>query len=96
MMCRICFGEDGDKYVSPCKCSGTMKWVHQSCLDAWTKTCYGLGKVECPTCKTIFAGCSKPRTRPIDVRELWINDPRFNRERKRKIVRDIMMGLEEQ
>lgn len=91
MQCRICFGEDSDKYVLPCKCSGSMKWVHQSCLDAWIQTCSDLAKVECPTCKTNYTGCSKPKTALLDARELC----GINRERKMKIIRNIMMHLEE-
>lgn len=36
--CRICFdGEGGDNgtLVSPCTCSGSMKYVHPICLDKW-------------------------------------------------------------
>lgn len=32
--CRIChlYGEPGDTLVSPCRCAGTMQYVHTSCL----------------------------------------------------------------
>ena len=36
--CRICL----DKYeelISPCKCSGTGAYVHESCLQTWRKEC---------------------------------------------------------
>jgi hypothetical protein len=41
--CRICLaGEDPDepcgaseRLFSPCRCRGTMKYVHRSCLDGW-------------------------------------------------------------
>ncbi len=39
--CRICLaGEDSDsperdRLFSPCRCRGTMKHVHRSCLDGW-------------------------------------------------------------
>lgn len=33
--CRICqIGGDED-LISPCKCSGSAKWVHQSCIVKW-------------------------------------------------------------
>jgi len=32
--CRICFEDDGD-LIAPCKCSGTSKWIHRSCLNRW-------------------------------------------------------------
>ena len=38
-VCRICFGsayENGaGKLISPCLCSGSMRFVHTSCLDDW-------------------------------------------------------------
>ncbi len=38
-ICRICFSEDHnpkeDPLISPCMCSGSMKWVHLKCLQKW-------------------------------------------------------------
>ena len=34
-MCRICFSDDSEKenpLISPCKCSGSMQYVHLNCL----------------------------------------------------------------
>jgi uncharacterized membrane protein (DUF373 family) len=36
--CRICFGTDvieGNPLISPCRCRGTMKYVHLECLQQW-------------------------------------------------------------
>ena len=36
--CRICFdceSEKEDPLISPCKCSGSMKYVHLKCLRQW-------------------------------------------------------------
>jgi hypothetical protein len=37
--CWVCFATDEDDYsacwVSPCRCRGTAKWVHQECLQRW-------------------------------------------------------------
>jgi E3 ubiquitin-protein ligase MARCH5 len=37
--CWVCFATDDDdilaQWVIPCKCRGTTKWVHQSCLQRW-------------------------------------------------------------
>lgn len=34
--CRICL-ENGSRkdFIAPCRCSGSSKWVHRSCLDRW-------------------------------------------------------------
>ncbi len=34
--CRICFQPDAlSGFVAPCRCAGSMKWVHQGCLREW-------------------------------------------------------------
>lgn len=37
--CWVCFATADDDltalWVKPCKCRGTTKWVHQSCLQRW-------------------------------------------------------------
>lgn len=39
-ICRICLGEaeDSEALISPCDCSGSVKWVHQRCLLRWMKS----------------------------------------------------------
>jgi len=32
--CRICFGDEGT-FIKPCKCTGTSKYVHVTCLKRW-------------------------------------------------------------
>ena len=37
-ICRMCFDSavaPGDRLLAPCRCRGTMKYVHASCLDEW-------------------------------------------------------------
>jgi hypothetical protein len=49
--CRICYGgEEEGRLIKPCRCSGTMMFVHMKCLDTWRAT----GPKEarsCPQCK---------------------------------------------
>ncbi|BFZ58248.1 hypothetical protein PYCC9005_005310 [Savitreella phatthalungensis] len=37
--CRICLGgpADGDRLISPCRCRGTSRYVHLSCLNEWRR-----------------------------------------------------------
>ena len=39
--CRICLGEEikelKNPIITPCKCKGTMKYIHLECLRAWIK-----------------------------------------------------------
>lgn len=36
-ICRICLDNDPKYMIQPCKCDGTMKYVHSTCLKQW---CY--------------------------------------------------------
>ena len=39
-MCSICREQENsaDKLISPCKCSGTIKYVHYKCIALWITT----------------------------------------------------------
>ncbi|KAJ5349005.1 Zinc finger RING-CH-type [Penicillium brevicompactum] len=51
--CRICHGEatDEEPLFYPCKCSGSIKFVHQICLVEWLSHSQ---KKHCELCKTPF------------------------------------------
>ena len=71
-ICRICYIEEYDKInnplIKPCKCSGSMKYIHYDCLLHWIRTkiidksqkyfdndylsIFNLELVECELCKT--------------------------------------------
>ena len=65
-ICRICYVEEIDAknnpLIKPCKCSGSMKYIHYGCLLHWLKTkvlisnngfftTYSLQLIECELCK---------------------------------------------
>lgn len=59
--CWICFATDEDNklaaWVQPCKCRGTTKWVHQSCLYRWVdekQKGNALRAVTCQQCQTEY------------------------------------------
>jgi E3 ubiquitin-protein ligase MARCH6 len=51
--CRICRGEGtpDEPLFYPCKCSGSIKYVHQECLMEWLSHTQ---KKHCELCKTSF------------------------------------------
>lgn len=53
--CRICRGEGTkeEPLFYPCKCSGSIKWVHQNCLLEWLSYKAPQRK-HCELCKTTF------------------------------------------
>ncbi|XP_001944696.1 E3 ubiquitin-protein ligase MARCH5-like [Acyrthosiphon pisum] len=61
--CWICFDTDDDDYesnrdwVTPCKCRGSTRWVHQDCVQRWIdeKLKENLNvKAHCPQCYTQY------------------------------------------
>nr|WMY99917.1 March5 [Squaliobarbus curriculus] len=59
--CWVCFATEKEdraaEWVSPCRCKGCTKWIHQSCLQRWLdekqKGNSG-GSVSCPQCGTEY------------------------------------------
>lgn len=49
MMCRICHEKEPAKnLISPCHCDGSVKYIHQECLDHWIRV---KGTLECELCR---------------------------------------------
>ena len=69
-VCRICYTDDNtdeSPLIQPCHCSGTMKYIHLTCLRTWIDTqlcvktesnddyaCYAMKSIECELCKVKF------------------------------------------
>ncbi len=53
--CRICSfeAEPGRPLFYPCACSGTIRWVHQDCLEQWLKM-KNLSTERCEVCGVVF------------------------------------------
>ena len=34
-ICRYCWEEDNEEYISPCLCKGGSKYIHTDCLNQW-------------------------------------------------------------
>ena len=70
--CRICYCDDQEvesPLIIPCNCTGTMRYIHFSCLQIWLKSkavikykendvCanYSLKEIECELCKSKLPG----------------------------------------
>lgn len=63
LMCRICHGgSEEEELIRPCRCTGTVKHAHQSCILNWVSKS---GNQSCELCKFKF------RTRKESVKCLW-------------------------
>lgn len=53
-ICKICYGVDNlpdEEWLAPCKCSGTIKWVHRHCLTRWLQNAPYVQQEQCNACK---------------------------------------------
>jgi len=54
MQCRFCLEDDvKDNLISPCKCNGSIKYIHRECLNDWIKINPEMF-YQCPTCKYYY------------------------------------------
>jgi hypothetical protein len=58
-VCRICFDArcvHGSQLVAPCRCAGSMRFVHTACLAEWRTLAVGTRAfAECQTCRSPYA-----------------------------------------
>jgi hypothetical protein len=52
-ICRICLEHTEEPFISPCKCKGTQKYIHRSCLNRW-RFKKPENFFECHECKTEY------------------------------------------
>lgn len=55
--CRICFDVETEKnkFISPCRCSGTSQYVHMKCLNKWRRVNKGKDAYnQCMECKEYY------------------------------------------
>mmetsp|Transcript_23779 Transcript_23779/g.51936 ORF Transcript_23779/g.51936 Transcript_23779/m.51936 type:complete len:142 (-) Transcript_23779:773-1198(-) len=65
--CRICLETKGDM-ISPCRCKGTLKHVHEKCLRRWKSTSYACTSYRqrvqrehiCPNCRSHYTDVKGP------------------------------------
>lgn len=84
--CWICYsGTDGGELVSPCKCRGSMRWVHRECLHTWITTRVteyepnqwvengrqAPDRFACPNCETRFEFVSADGQPTQPNAEIW-------------------------
>uniref|UniRef100_A0A0K0FR82 RING-CH-type domain-containing protein n=1 Tax=Strongyloides venezuelensis TaxID=75913 RepID=A0A0K0FR82_STRVS len=59
IVCRFCFSGDelyselGD-WITPCKCSGSMKFVHRECFNTWMSYANNTQRYRCRTCSFTY------------------------------------------
>ena len=79
--CRFCHETEG-KLIAPCKCSGSVKWIHPHCLDEWRTLCPKKASfVRCDICNQMY------------VLDKLDNEAQLKRKYKWLVARDISIGV---
>jgi hypothetical protein len=77
MSCRYCLEEDGI-FISPCRCSGSVEYVHESCLNKWIEIIPLDKDVKCPIClysiptNHIFEKYLMHKKHPLNINGFYI------------------------
>ncbi len=84
--CRICLDEEDKDFIAPCKCKGSIKFVHRECLDSWrASNANPRAFHECNQCKFKY------------VIEEIVDDPAKERQRlkqyKMYLMRDSILFI---
>ena len=71
--CRICYSSETTNYnqlISPCKCSGSMKYIHYECLFQYINMNNNL---ICNICNTLYID-SSPSVLRDDIQDRYIQE----------------------
>ena len=99
-ICRICYLEEDNPslnpLIRPCKCSGSMKYIHLKCLIIWIKTkveidnseyldngkytVYSCEDIECELCKEVFPNYIKHNNKLYNLMDFEQNFGEENNE----------------
>mmetsp|Transcript_34499 Transcript_34499/g.33693 ORF Transcript_34499/g.33693 Transcript_34499/m.33693 type:complete len:181 (-) Transcript_34499:39-581(-) len=78
-ICRICLASEAP-LISPCKCKGSMSFVHEECLVTWL---VASGKKECELCKSSLQLYEEL----TDLKEIIKRTIRYLFEDKKRLVK---------
>lgn len=76
--CRICYEEEieNNKFISPCRCSGTSKYIHENCLKLWRSRCENpLALTQCMECNTPYTIIKKYKKEKFEIIIFDVNYP---------------------
>jgi len=67
--CRNCHSTGGDDLIAPCACTGSIKYVHRSCLNSWRAVSPNVSSfTNCDVCGSAYVFKERPDLRASRVR----------------------------
>ncbi|XP_034180415.1 E3 ubiquitin-protein ligase MARCHF8 isoform X2 [Osmia lignaria lignaria] len=84
-VCRICHTNTSkEPLISPCRCKGSLAYVHLACLERWLNQS---SRSYCELCRYHFNVIETPRYRLPESLRIWITHPR----NRRNIQSDLLI-----
>ncbi|XP_073971560.1 E3 ubiquitin-protein ligase MARCHF3-like isoform X2 [Rhodnius prolixus] len=84
--CRICHEvEKKESFISPCKCKGTISWVHKACVERWLAE-RDINK--CEICGFSYNTIRVPKYNVFKAFYVWLTSDDTQRDR-----RDVALDL---
>ncbi|XP_050093513.1 E3 ubiquitin-protein ligase MARCHF2-like [Anopheles aquasalis] len=85
VVCRICQSSSEElRLVSPCRCKGTMKYVHLECLEVWLNRS---GLARCELCLHPFQTHESLRYGCCESLSVWYSNP----DNRNLLLSDLMI-----
>ncbi|XP_058065874.1 E3 ubiquitin-protein ligase MARCHF3-like [Anopheles bellator] len=86
VLCRICqsSSDEQNSMISPCLCKGTMKYVHQECLELWLNRS---GLTSCELCLHTFQTHEALRYGCCESVLVWYRNP----DHRNLLMSDLMI-----
>ncbi|KAH6946374.1 hypothetical protein HPB50_013198 [Hyalomma asiaticum] len=84
-MCRICHdGDEEEPLVSPCKCSGSIRFVHVSCIEHWLNE---MNVDICELCGQRFQMAAQPNIAKQFLHWISLREAQL----QRALLRDVLV-----
>lgn len=88
IVCRICFDDNKDEsIITPCKCKGTVAFVHRSCLEKWLSES---NTTSCELCQHVYETERVPKYTAKESLWQWVHHQPHLGIRVRHIRCDIV------
>eukprot|EP00759_Apiculatamorpha_spiralis_P003795 PhF_6_TR11745/c0_g1_i1/m.19213 len=87
--CRICRDDtNAEELIQPCRCTGSMAYVHRSCLDKWRSQCLARNSINSSRCEV----CHSPFMLSIQYNMMDVAI-RMASNKFPKAVKKVALGL---
>ncbi|XP_044264904.1 E3 ubiquitin-protein ligase MARCHF3-like isoform X1 [Tribolium madens] len=91
-VCRICHANNvpGENLISPCRCKGSLAYVHLSCLETWINESF---RLTCELCGFRYRSIQTRRYTICESLKVWLLHPRNKVHMQADVVIAFLLTL---